>query len=55
MKHFTAFLAFALLAASASGQDTRIKPTTSQSSAVRKLREKMTNMPVPENLTVIWA
>jgi len=31
--------------------DSRIKPTASQSAAIRKLREKMSNMPVPENLT----
>ncbi len=31
--------------------DTRIKPTASQSAAIKKLREKMATMPVPENLT----
>jgi polyhydroxybutyrate depolymerase len=30
--------------------DARKKPTASQSAAIRKLREKMANMPVPENL-----
>ncbi len=30
--------------------DSRIKPTASQSAAIRKLRERMANLPVPENL-----
>jgi poly(3-hydroxybutyrate) depolymerase len=34
----------------ASQPDSRIKPTASQSAAIRKLREKVANMPVPENL-----